>query len=175
MGGEGFDTATGEDGDDLIRLGEDGGSGGGGDGDDRILGGGGAGGAGRDRLIGSGASEGFSGGAGRDLIRAKGGDDTIESPGDASLAAGTDRIAAGAGFDTVYPMRGNDTVNGGGDVDQLFYGGALPSGLVIDLAAGTTTGAVEQSVPGFRARGRHRLRRRPAGHGWPERAARLRR
>jgi Ca2+-binding RTX toxin-like protein len=83
------------------------------------------------------------------VIKAKGGDDTIESLAVPDVSAGTDRISAGAGFDTVYPAQGRDVVTGGADVDQLFYGGSLASGLTVDLAAGTATGAVEQTVPGF--------------------------
>ena len=78
---------------------------------------------------------GLGGGAGRDLIRAKGGDDTIESPSDEAVSGGNDEIVAGAGFDTVYAVRGSDSIAAGPDVDALVYGGGVPGAVVVDLAA----------------------------------------
>ena len=167
-GGDGSDDLTGGDeannffagpGDDLairqrrgndsIDLGEDGGAGGGGEGNDRVVGGSGGGGPGRDVLIGTGGPNALAGGAGRDLIRARGGDDTIESPSDDAASAGSDVIVAGAGFDTVYAVRGSDSIAAGPDVDALVYGGGVPGALVVDLAAGTTTGALQQEHSNF--------------------------
>ena len=149
QGGTGSDVFSGLGGDDFFDAGEDGGAGSGGEGNDRIVGGSAGGGPGRDVLIGTDANEGFSGGGGRDVIRAKGGEDTIEDPTYPEFSAGTDRINAGAGFDTVYPILGRDVVKGGPDVDTLFYGGGPESAIEVDLAAGTVTGGVEQEVPGF--------------------------
>ena len=150
LGGEGFDVIAGLGGNDEIDLIPEGsnetpgGTGSGGQGADRIVDGGGFGGPGRDVLIGTDAGEPFGGGGGSDVIKAKGGHDTIESSSDPAVSAGADRISAGAGLDTVYAARGSDRIKAGEDFDSLQYGGLVPAAVVVDLAAGTTTGAVDQ-------------------------------
>jgi Ca2+-binding RTX toxin-like protein len=148
-GGPGSDTVAGLGGDDEIDLGEDGGAGSGGEGNDRIVGGSGGGGPGKDVLIGSPGPDGIGGGNGRDVITAKAGADTIESPVSDAVSNGSDVIKAGADFDVVFAPRGRDTIAGGGSLDELRYGGGVPGALVVDLAAGRTTGALEQRHSGF--------------------------
>ncbi len=78
----------------------------------------------------------LSGTAGDDSLEGLGGDDILNGFG------GADTLRGGTGNDFLHGGAGSDLVNGGDGTDWVFYDHAL-SGVVIDLVAGTATGAGE--------------------------------
>ena len=133
--------------------------------------------AGNDILSGGGGNDGFFGGAGTDSFNGGAGIDDLASyfyaPSgvQADLTAGTasggegtdtwtgiedlegsrfdDTLTGDANWNFFYPGEGNDTVVGGGDLrDQVnyFYSG---SAVIVDLTAGTVTGAGTDTLTGI--------------------------
>lgn len=92
----------------------------GGDGDDTIKGNGGAdqlsGDDGNDELRGNNAADILSGGAGADTLYGGDGDDTIAGN------SGRDTISGGSGADRIFGGKGDDQIKGGGG-DDILYGG----------------------------------------------------
>jgi Ca2+-binding RTX toxin-like protein len=93
------------------------------------------GGPGDDTLTGSTGGGSMFGGPGADTLTGGAGREFMIEGGE-----GDDHIDAGAGDDRVLGSPGNDTIDGGGGDDELDYSSlASPSGVAMDLAAGTVT------------------------------------
>ncbi len=128
-GGDGDDTLTGSDSDDIIYGfgGDDVLSGGGGDdylrgfaGDDTIEGGDGS-----DIIGGEEGNNVISGGDGDDFIIAHGGNDSVAGDGGNDLIetrGGDDTLSGGAGGDTLRPGQGDDVISAGGGADIIVIG-----------------------------------------------------
>jgi Ca2+-binding RTX toxin-like protein len=121
-GGAGNDTLAGGSGNDLLF---------GGDGDDQL-----SGGTGRDQLYGDAGNDVLNGDAGDDYLSGGDGDDQLTD------GTGTDLVAGDAGNDHFTPSADStaDQFDGGEGEDLLDYA-ALHAGVVVDLAAGTASGA----------------------------------
>jgi Ca2+-binding RTX toxin-like protein len=157
-GGGGDDTLLGGTGDDAIW---------GGDGDDYILAGRGAdllyGNNGRDYLYGAAGNDSIWGGRANDRISGASGDDYLVGdkghdsiyggdgndvllgmPGRDSLypQTGNDVVVGGSGRDTIYSTSGQNLIHGGIGRDTVTYSEA-PGPVIVDLLAGTATGAVD--------------------------------
>lgn len=110
----------------------------GGDGADVITGAGFlTGGAGNDVLACPGVCRGsvLAGGVGADVLRGSGGDDLLSGDAD-----GPEHPIAFRTVLTESGGAGNDTIDGGGGLDRLTFGGRT-TGVVVDLAAASATGA----------------------------------
>jgi Ca2+-binding RTX toxin-like protein len=98
-------------------------------------------------LFGVGGIE-FDGGAGNDTATGAGGDGTgAVYPNNMKIfsAAGADVLVGGAGSDRFDGGPGNDSIDGGtGPVDVLEF--FDPPGVVVDLAAGTSTGQGSDTI-----------------------------
>lgn len=105
------------------------------------------GGPGHDRALGRGGPDTFAGGPGRDVQSGGEDGDTFEAA--PSEAAGADRLRGGNGNDqfTLHASGGHDEVNGGPASDTLFFS-SVPTGIDLDLLAGTIEGGAEGSVTG---------------------------
>ena len=142
VGGNGADLLRGKAGNDDLS---------GGAGDDAIEGG-----SGRDRLDLSSAPRnvrvdlgaGEARGQGSDLV--SGVEDVVGSRfGDALRGDGSDNgIDGGPGDDSMNGLAGDDRLTGGDGTDTLAFDGA-PSGVVVDLTAGTVDGQGEDRVDGL--------------------------
>jgi len=166
LGGGGADLLHGDAGDDELNGARGNDSIWGGDGADSILGGGGRdllhGDAGNDQLSGSGGNDSIWGGSGHDLLDGGNGHDYLTGDrGNDSIYGGDgndwlhgragrdllhpddgdDVVLGGRGRDIIYSTLGRNIINGGKAVDTVIYSEA-PAPVVIDLAAGTTSGAV---------------------------------
>jgi Ca2+-binding RTX toxin-like protein len=84
-------------------------------------------------LLGTPSADTLTGTAGPDVIAGLGGNDTIDGLG------GDDVICGGPGNDTIRGGSGNDIIDGGPGRDTASYAGA-PSGVFVDLTAGTASG-----------------------------------
>ncbi|HEY7874304.1 MAG TPA: calcium-binding protein, partial [Actinomycetota bacterium] len=86
-----------------------------------------------DRLRGTQGDDIFVGFGGDDVLIGLGGEDFVcAGPGD-------DTLTGGAGPDLLISSEGNDTLNGGPDHDHAWFAES-PSGVSVDLAAGTAAG-----------------------------------
>jgi Ca2+-binding RTX toxin-like protein len=157
IGTAGNDTLLGTPGSDVIvGLG----------GEDTISGGDGA-----DRICGGDARDYLTSGRGDDFLDGEGGDDVLEGyddlrgerggqgndtllggPGQDELfaVAGDNHLSGGDGDDFLIDgeVAGNDTLDGGPGVDEADYNFA-PSGVVVNLAAGTATGNGSDTLTGI--------------------------
>ncbi len=91
---------------------------------------------GDDSFAGGAGTDDFSGGAGNDTLLGEGGDDTLYGEAGDDLADGgdgDDLLIGGTGA-------GNDTYVGGAGIDVIAYT-STTQGVIVDLAAGTATGA----------------------------------
>ncbi|WP_425554240.1 calcium-binding protein [Kribbella yunnanensis] len=100
-----------------------------------------------DTLTGTNGPNYLAGAEGVDAILGLGGDDRMSGGG------GNDALSGGAGNDSILPDDqgpvGNDVAHGGTGVDTVNYSTA-PTGVVVNLSTGTTSGgAGSDSVPGF--------------------------
>jgi Ca2+-binding RTX toxin-like protein/subtilisin-like proprotein convertase family protein len=84
-------------------------------------------------LDGTAGNDTLNGTSGDDVIAGGGGDDLIQGGG------GDDLICGGDGADTLLGGPGDDTLLGGSGSDTASYGGAT-NGVMVDLAAGQSTG-----------------------------------
>jgi Ca2+-binding RTX toxin-like protein len=125
------------------------------------------GGAGIDHLYGEAGTDTLSGGIGFDLADYIGAPSAVQvdlSAGTATGGEGTDKLTgiedvAGsryddtltgdAGWNFFYPFAGNDTVVGGGDLRDRVVFFFSPSGVVVDLTAGTATGEGTDTLSGI--------------------------
>lgn len=87
---------------------------------------------GNDVLIGTGSTD--------DVICGRGGNDVLHGLG------GDDVLRGGAGDDRIFPGPGSNVVHGNDGRDTLRYDKISSAGVVVDLDAGTTTGAVTDTV-----------------------------
>src|SRR4029453_1338447 len=164
IGTPGNDTLTGGPGPDLIvGLG----------GDDTISGGGGA-----DRICGGDGQDWLTAGDGDDFIDGGNDDDVLEGYDDLlgeRGGAGNDTLLGGPGRDYLFAVAGDNQLSGGDGDDNLidgqvagndrFDGGSgvdfadytfAPSGVVVNLAAGTATGNGSDTLTGIEnLRGSH--------------------
>lgn len=112
-----------------LDLGDTGGAGAGGAGNDTLNGGAGNdwfdGDSGDDRLVGRGGNDMLNGDAGADTLLGGAGNDTLNggSDNDRLLGGiGNDSLTGGSGRDTLFGGAGADTLAGGDDDDRLFGG-----------------------------------------------------
>ncbi|CAN5403618.1 pre-peptidase C-terminal domain-containing protein [soil metagenome] len=86
-----------------------------------------------DRFIGTSAANHFWGQGGGDYFNGGGGNDILDGGNDGDILYGE------SGNDTVIGGSGQDYLNGGSGIDTVVYAGS-PTGVTIDLAAGTANG-----------------------------------
>ncbi|WP_137153754.1 calcium-binding protein [Rhizobium sp. FKL33] len=113
--------ASGNSGDDIIKVGANNSAYGGG-GNDQLFGG-----SGNNRLNGDGGNDTLIGGAGKDYLLGDKGDDRLEGGlGSDTLrgGSGNDLIIGGADDDKIYADGGVNTVMGGAGNDYISYGGS---------------------------------------------------
>jgi Ca2+-binding RTX toxin-like protein len=106
-------------------------------GDDTVFGNGGD-----DQINGGSGNDILSGGAGADTLNGQGGDDELSGgDGDDTLygSSGSDILSGGAGDDVLNGGSGADALDGGAGTDQASYKFS-PTGVQVDLGAGTATG-----------------------------------
>ena len=93
---------------------------------------------GNDTLLGTAGSNNLGGGGGNDSIDGRGDNDVLQ--GD----AGNDTLQGGSGDDLIFVLTasdGDDSMDGGSGSDFLSFLTVTPTGFSIDLAAGSMTGA----------------------------------
>ncbi len=103
---------------------------------------------GADDLVGTSGDDVISGLGGRDSIDAAGGNDIVCGGGGADAikgGPGADRLYGQSGNDRLTGGEGDDRINGGRGRDTVSYTDAT-GGVIIDLAAGTTTGPGSDSL-----------------------------
>jgi Ca2+-binding RTX toxin-like protein len=106
------------------------------------------------------ADDELSGTAGADVIASLGGDDTVDGVGGNDLVCGgpgndvlfgndgNDRVAGGPGRDQVSGGAGNDSLDGGTGFDFMNYYQS-PTGVRVDLTAGTARGEGDDALKGL--------------------------
>ncbi|MGI9422429.1 MAG: cadherin-like domain-containing protein [Hyphomicrobiaceae bacterium] len=87
-----------------------------------------------ERIRSGGGNDQLSGDVNNNRLLGGSGDDTLDGRG------GNDQLLGEAGNDLLIGGAGNDTLDGGGDFDTADYS-ATTSGVTVDLAVGTATGA----------------------------------
>ena len=93
-----------------------------------------------DVLIGNGSNNGLTGLAGADTLRGLSGSDPLNG-GD-----GNDTLEGGDSNDSLRPGPGANSVDGGNGVDTVDYSGLTSGGVSVNLGAGATTGAANDSL-----------------------------
>lgn len=91
-------------------------------------------------LAGTSARDVLTGTPGRDVICGRGGNDVLRGLG------GNDVLRGGAGNDALLPGPGRNIVRGGRGADTVRYDRLSRGKVIVDLASGTVTGAVTDTV-----------------------------
>ena len=93
-----------------------------------------------DFLTGTSGANAFTGKGGNDTLTGLAGNDTLNGE------AGNDVLNGGDGADTMLPGGGANTVHGDAGTDTVSYATFTTAGVFVDLAAGTATGGVTDTL-----------------------------